>query len=104
MEMTVKQAFDSICEDGIALGAGDYVDPEALEVAAIIMAKVLRGKLVEVVRCKYCRHFEKLFKGDGVINKIGTCYLRKAEGIETAQSCEDFCSYGEKMDGGNEDG
>ena len=48
------------------------------------------------VRCKGCKHFDKLFKGVGVINKIGTCYLRKAEGIETAQSCDDFCSCGER--------
>ena len=53
----------------------------------------------ELVRCKDCKHFDKLFKGEGVINKIGTCYLRKAEQIETAQSCDDFCSYGERREG-----
>lgn len=53
---------------------------------------------VEVVRCKDCRHFDRLFKGEGVINKIGTCYLRKEEGVETAQSCDDFCSYGERKE------
>ena len=53
---------------------------------------------VEVVRCKDCKHFDKLFKGEGVINKIGICYLRKEEQIETAQSCDDYCSYGERKD------
>lgn len=57
----------------------------------------IRDAREELVRCKECKHFDKLFKGD-VVNKIGTCYLRKAEGIETAQSCDDFCSYGERKD------
>ena len=75
MGMTVKEAFDSIVEDGIALGAGDFVDPEALEVAATILAKVLRGHLVKVVRCKNC--------------KKEWCYLRQELGPEG------FCSAGE---------
>ena len=58
-----------------------------------------RDAMAELVRCKDCKHFDKLFKGVGVINKIGTCYLRKTEGIETAQSCDDFCSYGERREG-----
>ena len=55
---------------------------------------------VEVVRCKDCKHFDRLFKGEGVVNKIGTCHLRDDEGIETAQSCDDFCSYGERRTDG----
>ena len=55
---------------------------------------------VEVCRCKDCKHFDRLFKGEGVVNKIGTCHLRDDEGIETAQSCDDFCSYGERKDDG----
>ena len=50
----------------------------------------------ELVCCKDCKHFDRLFKGEGAINKIGTCYLRKEEGIETAQSCNDYCSCGER--------
>ena len=53
---------------------------------------------VPVVRCKDCRYFDKLFKGENVINKIGTCHLRDAEEIETAESCDNFCSHGERKD------
>lgn len=54
---------------------------------------------VEAVRCKDCKHFDRLFKEKGAVNEIGTCYLRKEEGIETAQICNDFCSYGERREG-----
>ena len=87
--MTVKEAFDSIVEDGIALGAGDFVEPEALEVAALVMAKVLRGHLVEVVRCKDCKHY--IDYGDG--NKI--CKLWTDE-WDAATDADAFCSYGER--------
>ena len=57
-----------------------------------------RAAMDELVRCKDCKHFDKLFKEEWAINKIGTCYLRKEEGIETAQECDDFCSYGERRE------
>ena len=53
---------------------------------------------VEVVRCKDCKHFDRLFKGDGVVNKIGTCYLRAEEGVEIATVCDGFCHYGERKE------
>ena len=95
--MTIKQAFDSIVEDGIAKGAGDFVDPEALEVAAFVMAKVLRGYLVEVVRCKDCKHYD---------NSEGICWCNINSkffpgGMDWHGFPEDgFCSYGERKDNG----
>ena len=90
MGMTVKEAFDSIVEDGIALGAGDFVDPEALEVAASVMAKVLRGHLVKVVRCKDCKHSYTLSSGMTFCKKIFPL---------GATRDDDFCSYGERREG-----
>lgn len=37
--MTIKEALISIVEDGISLGAGDYVELEALKVAKIVLEK-----------------------------------------------------------------
>ena len=90
--MTDKEAFDSIVEDGIAKGAGDYVDPEALNVAAVVLAKKIRGLLVEVVRCKKCKHF----------GGHGACYCHAADenGTPIFVREDDFCSYGERKDNG----
>lgn len=38
--MTIKEALEDIVTSGINLGAGDFVDPEALEVAAIVLEKI----------------------------------------------------------------
>lgn len=38
--MTIKEALDNIVTSGINLGAGDFVDPEALEVAARVLEKM----------------------------------------------------------------
>ncbi len=38
--MTIKEALDDIVTSGINLGAGDFVDPEALEVAASVLEKM----------------------------------------------------------------
>lgn len=38
--MTIKEALDNIVTSGINLGAGDFVDPEALEVAARVLEKI----------------------------------------------------------------
>lgn len=57
--MTEEQALKSIREDGIRLGAGDFVDLDALKIAAHILDKKIKGELVEVIRCKECRWFVK---------------------------------------------
>lgn len=38
--MTIKEALDDIVTSGINLGAGDFVDLEALEVAARVLEKI----------------------------------------------------------------
>lgn len=45
--MTLEEALHSIEEDGIRLNAGDFVDVEALKVAANVLRKVIAGRLVE---------------------------------------------------------
>lgn len=51
--------------------------------------------LVSVVRCKDCKHYER-----------GQCYHERHNHHSQSihQNEDDFCSYGAKMDGGNEDG
>ena len=88
--MTVKEAFFSIVEDGIAKGAGDFVDPEALEVAAVVMAKAIRGLLVEVVRCKDCKWYENGKSYDAYCN-------HPTDGMNYSAE-NDFCSYGERKE------
>lgn len=38
--MTIKEALDDILTSGINLGAGDFVDLEALKVAASVLEKM----------------------------------------------------------------
>ena len=44
--MTIEQALAAIVDDGINLGAADFVDVEALKVAADVLRKVIEGSLV----------------------------------------------------------
>ena len=74
------------------------VATQALDMVRQFIKEMPTVDAVEVVRCKECKYFDKLFKGEGVVNKIGTCHLRDEEGIETAQVCNDFCSYGERRE------
>lgn len=48
--MTIKEALQSIIEDGIELGAGDYVDYEALVIAADALRKQIPQNPRKVVR------------------------------------------------------
>lgn len=45
-KMTPEEALKDIIESGINLGAGDYVDPEALKVAAKALEKQIPEKLL----------------------------------------------------------
>lgn len=44
--MTAQEAIKDIVENGIELGAGDYVDVEALKVAVIALEKQIPKKLL----------------------------------------------------------
>lgn len=97
----IKQKDDAIFAEiqqsfGVNLDRGELI--RALQYDLDQYNKGYADAMASIVRCKDCKHFDKLFKGEGVVNKIGTCYLRKEDGIETAQSCDDFCSYGERKD------
>lgn len=66
--MTYEEALKDIIESGINLGAGDYVDPEALKVAAKALEKQIPKKVekqqwIDTV-CECGRVFSKSH-GDG---------------------------------------
>lgn len=69
----------------------DYVDAEDIDNAPTVDA-------VEVVRCKDCKY--RIYKDMGEeIGEIGGCAL-----FNCAMTNDDFCSYGEKKDGGDAKG
>jgi hypothetical protein len=67
--------------------------------------------LVEVVRCKDCKHHipyteDDIKDGKAIKGTDGVCYLRidaNADNMFVAVSNNDFCSYGAKMDGKGEE-
>lgn len=61
-----------------------------------------------VVRCKDCQHFKHYGKtslfADGKNIKAGWCNRRVRYDEEYRMPSDGFCSYGRRMDGGNENG
>lgn len=59
---------------------------------------------VEVVRCRECKHFRHYGKTSLFINgkniKAGWCQRRISYDEEYRMTADDFCSYGERKDGG----
>ena len=91
--MTIKEALESIVNDGIRLGAGDYVELEALKVSAKILGRHIKGQLVEVVRCKDCKFYDKQTKICDLHSEEPDCY---DSGHAVCFAECDFCSYGTK--------
>lgn len=55
--MDWKEALTEIQEDGIRLGAGDYVSVEALKIAALALEKqIFQRELSAVGKCEGCRN------------------------------------------------
>jgi hypothetical protein len=73
--MTIEEALASIVGDGINLGAGDFVDVEALKVAADVLHKVIEGSLVPP-GCDWIPVSERLPDKDGTY----ICFNRGAYG------------------------
>lgn len=74
--MTIEEAIKDIQEDGIDLGAGDYVDVEALKVAVDVMRDYQRI-VYENARLKRenklaCEERDELHKLIGYITFCGT--------------------------------
>lgn len=72
------------------LNVGIKVNKEDLIRALELDKKVREGKLVEVVRCKDCKHRRPFYPGKG------TCDLWITDGISFFD--EGFCNYGERRD------
>ena len=63
---------------------------------------------VPVVRCRECKHFRHYGKTSLFINgkniKAGWCQRRISYDEEYRMTADDFCSYGERKEGANNDG
>lgn len=73
-------------------------------VEAIIQQLVEGGTLVEVVRCKDCKHQEKTFHADKRMKNGGyyVYFCDLAEEYSHVCLDDDFCSKGERRDDGDE--
>ena len=61
--MTENEAFKSIIEDGIELGAGDYVEFEALKVAAKALEEIQKYRVIGTVEeCQEARERQRAKK------------------------------------------
>lgn len=59
-----------------------------------VIEEVPAADVVEVVRCRDCKHWNKNYYQD-----IETCFEhRNVDGTEQAMRPDDYCSYGEKRD------
>ena len=62
---------------------------------------------VEVVRCRECKHFRHYGKTSLFINgkniKAGWCQRRISYDEEYRMTADDFCSYGERKEGADND-
>lgn len=70
--------------------------------------KLPAADVAPVVRCKDCQHFKHYGKtslfADGKNIKAGWCNRRVRYDEEYRMPLDGFCSYGRRMDGGNENG
>ena len=63
---------------------------QLLDDLAVDMVKAMGKRIVEVVYCKDCRHYESITDGYGL--------CRKRQTVLTTQREDDFCSYGERRE------
>ena len=64
-----------------------------------VVRKAPKVDAVEVVRCKDCKHYK-----DRMCELIGNIMDGYYHGTFDVKRPDDFCSYGAKMDGGDDDG
>ena len=80
----------------------------AVLVAVRLLKEVPAADVAPVVRCKDCQHFKHYGKtslfADGKNIKAGWCNRRVRYDEEYRMPPDGFCSYGRRMDGGNENG
>ena len=101
--MKYKKALDSIVNDGINLGAGDYVDLDALKIAADVLKKVISGELVPVVRGEWEGPADGYADGELVYDvwDCSECGYCIDDGTDDPDLLPKYCpNCGAKMDGG----
>ena len=91
------------------LTALEVTDPFAtIADAKRVLADMAAADVAPVVRCKDCQHFKHYGKtslfADGKNIKAGWCNRRVRYDEEYRMPPDGFCSYGRRMDGGNENG
>lgn len=80
--------------------SGGYWEQEDMEVAIACIEQTPTADVVEVVKCKDCKHWHKKAFDPIVEHDIGECHCAHWENdyfsYETLDN--DFCSYGERSD------
>lgn len=97
--MTESEALKIIVEDGIELGAGDYVEIEALEVAAKALEEIQQYRKIGTV--EECR----LYKGISEKDFSTACLdlkmideLREYKNIGTVEECREAMEKQKKLE------
>ena len=65
--------------------------------AADLLKRIESGELVEVVRCKDCKHFEE-YDPIGICGLHSIIPMRNRNGVFVHMTKEDFCSCGERKE------
>lgn len=64
-----------------------------------VLLRIPTADVVEVVRCKDCKHFMEYANEGKVEGADGDCFIRMSYSLDHqfyAVKCDDFCSYGIK--------
>lgn len=95
--MTENEALKSIVEDGIELGAGDYVEFEALKVAAKALEEIQKYRAIGTVEeCREATEKQRRLE----IEEFGICPLCYYDfGYEKANYCPN-CGHALALEGG----
>ena len=115
-EDAIKYAEHAYHEWNLAMAAADgkreinlvYKRQELCKAVESVFRDMPAADVAPVLRCKDCQHFKHYGKtslfADGKNIKAGWCNRRVRYDEEYRMPPDGFCSYGRRMDGGNENG
>ena len=83
----------------VLMGAAPY-----FEKAAQMLEKLPAADVAEVVRCKDCKHYRNYPNGLCYLHTEPKTNARGHSGNAVCVEPDDFCSYGERKDGGDAEG
>jgi hypothetical protein len=82
-------ALRALCQVSAPTPSESYIVEKCIE-------KVNRLPMIEVVRCKDCRHCTH---DENIIGAYGYCYHFGCYAHDPMVEADDFCSYGERREG-----